>query len=351
MKTIFKIRGCHNSLENFHRGTPYFVPDRWEIIRELNLNTITLRGGGYGNIFKINMIINENWANNLDSILSDMASHGLKTSFIQLATSYDTLLGIRYPDVPIDQAKAMIDELAGDNCLGHNFIADPRIWVWIVKDEPNLEDTNLRNWCIQVCDYIRGKGGKAGIAHPRIGSLGWYEGTMSKHVEPILSGHVDYLIYHLFRTAPFMENPTYEAFKAYQKDKIERYIEGKGSFSVNQIVLNEWGIWSGGGSGQGYTGDVTEAQREIYYRATFDAMKASGIINTSFYQLFDDKAPQNYGIVEIDGTKHPAFNVVKENYSIEAPPTPEVPLLQAIIAFLEGLVNDIQALLKKLGAI
>ena len=38
----------------------------------------------------------------------------------------------------INTVKSMIDKLAGNNALGHNFITDPRIIAWAVGNEVSL---------------------------------------------------------------------------------------------------------------------------------------------------------------------------------------------------------------------
>lgn len=319
---VFSLRGAHNSLENFHPDTPFYVADRWNIISDLNINALTFRGGGYGNVFNIHINDDAEWAFNLDNLLDEVSSHGVQTSFIQMGTRYRTLLGIRYEDTTITEAKAMIDKLAGANNIGRNFITDSRVWCWIVHDEPNLEDIPRRNWIIAVSDYIRLLGGKTGVAHPRLGSKGWFEGTRSKWTEPILRGHVDYLIYHIYRTADFMRNPTYDAFYAYQKALVDDYVSGRGSYNIDQIIINAYGIWMGSGSGQGFTGSIPDDLREIYYRATLAAINDGLVEKSSFYFLFQDKSGGGYGIVLREGTKTAPYEVIKSHYVTGSPPPP-----------------------------
>jgi hypothetical protein len=320
---VFTKRGAFVMLSNFQLGYDYYVPNRWTVIEDLNINYVTFNSGGEGYPFDIHMTRHPTtWASNLNSLLTQMTANGVQTSFIALGSVWDEFLGIHYPTVNIAQAKSMIDQLAGDNALGHDFITDPRVWCWIVDDEIDLDDAGLKSWCLDLCDYIRGKGGKAAIAYPRVGSMGWEAGTRSQVVEPILRGHVDYLIYHAYYTSQYMGDPTYDAWYTFQNDKFTDYLSGIGDFLPTQVFLNAWGIWTGSGSGQGYTGVVTEAQQQTYYSATMDAAEDAGIVNIAFYYLFESYNQGGYHLVTVDDAKLSAYYVVRSHYVDEEPPPP-----------------------------
>ena len=323
----FNKRGAFVMLSNFHPDYDYYVPNRWEAIDDLNINYVTFNGGGEGYPFDFHMLRDPSgWASNLETLLTQMNANGVQTSFIALGSIWDEFFGIQYPAINIAAAKAMIDQLAGDNSLGHDFITDPRIWCWIVDDEIDLDDAGLTSWCLDLCDYIRGKGGKAAIAYPRVGSLGWESGTRSQVVEPILRGHVDYLIYHAYYTDQYMDDPTFDTWYAFQHDKFTDYLSGIEDFLPTDVFINAWGIWSGSGSGSGYTGVVTETQQHTYYRATMAAARDAGIVNIAFYYLFESFNQGSYHLVAVNDVQLPAYSVVKSFYVDEVtPPEPPIP--------------------------
>ena len=152
-----------------------YEPNGWQALITLGVNLIRVNGEGTeGDVghFNINDYPNE-WAQNFNNFLSQANSHGIKVSFADLGDHWGILFGIVAPDpadgitgTTISAAMAMVDKLAGNNPLGHNFITDQRVMGWSVANEVNLANNVTYNWCIQILDYIRSKGGKAYVSSP-----------------------------------------------------------------------------------------------------------------------------------------------------------------------------------------
>ena len=89
-------------------------------------------------------------------------------------------------------------------------------------------------------------------------------------------------------------------------------IDGKGSFSTDQLILGEFGIWRGYGKDVGYEGSFTDEQRLSYYMAVLEAAKEVGIKNVFFHFMFSQRYNQSenyhipdWGIIDYGGSYHP----------------------------------------------
>jgi len=331
--SAFTIRGAGVAINCFHPNAHNYQPNAWHIIEDLGINVIRVWGGVEGNIWHINIKrYPDEWAQNLDAFLDECDRHGVKVVFHEMGNSWGTLFGIvpppqgpgPYPPVSIEEAKAMIDQLAGNNSLRHNFITDPRVLGWRPSNERDISDPYVLQWNLEICDYIRSKGGKAWLASPRYGS--WWSGEDFHITEPILRGHVDYLERHLYEVWDFVNicNKNYTQFYNYYKSVLQDHmIDGRGQFSVDQLILGEFGIWRGYGSDLGYSGSFTDEERQIYYRAVLDAARDVGVKNVMLHDLFSqlvgpnwtEYETPNYGVIDVNGTYYPyVADVIKEAY-------------------------------------
>jgi hypothetical protein len=329
----FQLRGAGVAINCFHPQARNYQPNAWSIIKDLGINVIRVWGGVEGDIWHLNIKEQSNeWAQNLDAFLTEADSNGVKVIFHQMGDDWGTLFGITpppqgggpYPPVSIDEAKAMIDKLAGNNVLGHDFINDPRILGWRPSNERDITDPYVLQWSLEICDYIRSKGAKAWLASPR-GQGGWWIGEDFHVTEPILREHVDYLERHLYEIWDFNNlGKTYNDFYNYYTSVLQDHmINGRGIFPVENLILGEFGIWRGYGEDCGYSGSFTDEERQTYYRAILDACKNVGIKNILFHDLFAQKIgpswteyeTPNYGIVDVDGSYFPLVsNVIKSAY-------------------------------------
>jgi len=349
----FYIRAADAHLTAFLPYSKNYQPDAWEFVEELGINALRLFTGGEGDIAHLNMKRYPNeWAENLNDLLTEADAHGVKIYFYELGTQWNTLLGIRPEDTTIEEAKSMIDKLAGDNNLGHDFINDDRILVWSVDNEPSIsqdphreEDYKRLQWILEISDYIRSKavgdGGKTVVASPRVddnwGRQDFYE------IEPIFRGHVDYLERHSYKSVEFYQtcvdtgNPfSFEdcynkMYASYKEQLQEEMIDGRGSFSVDQLIFGEFGVWigkSGTKSNQGCIDCFFEDEhRRVYYKAILDAARDVGIKNICFHNLFSrlegptwtENLIPDYGVVDVDGSYHDEelANIISDAYKGE----------------------------------
>jgi hypothetical protein len=334
------------ALNIFHPSAVNYQPNAWAILKDLGINTIRIGGGVEGDLHHINIPrYPTEWAQNLDAFLSEAASHGVKVFFLMMGTKWGTLLGIVSPKpeegvagTPIVEAKAMIDQLAGNNALNHNFITDPRLIGWSVSNEVNLSDPTVYDWNIQILDYIRSKGGKAWLSCPYIPD--WQ--IQSSVIEPILRGHVDFLEIHYYGVSVAADaqnagKDVYTAVYNWAKPLLQDFINGRGTIPIENLILGEFGIWRGYGA-EMVSSPVTftdETRRE-YYRAVYDAARDVGLQNISFHDCFAQKSESTgeylvpmWSIVDVDGTYFPLVaDVIKAAYAPTPtpPPTPPKPL-------------------------
>lgn len=326
------MRGAFVSIEVFIPGSTNYHSNAWQLLESAGVNTICVAGGIEGDIAHLNINTYPNeWALNLNNFLSAADQNGIKVYFNSLGESWGTLFGIispgdnvgPYPPTPIAQAEAMIDELAGNNLLGHDFITDPRVVGWRTSNEVNISDPTILNWNLQLADYIRNKGGKAWLSSPYVGEY-MTDGYNFSLTEPLLRGHVDFLEAHYYLLPEFISSGMdYTTYYNFYKNYLQTaMVQSRGNYSLGQVILGEFGIWTGSGSDMGINATFTDAERQTYYQAIFDAARDAGIQNIVFFAFFALKEPDgtclapNYGVVDTNGSFYPyLYNVIQNAYS------------------------------------
>ncbi|MGD0645702.1 MAG: cellulase family glycosylhydrolase [Candidatus Bathyarchaeia archaeon] len=310
--TNFEMRGAAVACDVFAPTARNYNPDAWQLLKEVGINTICVCGSVEGDTLQININDYPNtWAQNLNNFLSEAAQNGIKVYFSDLGDSWGSLFGIISPRVtagglpstPITQAEAMIGELAGNNSLGHDFITDPRIVGWRTSNELDISNETILNWNLQVASYIRSLDGKAWLASPNFSGDTEFSVTL-----PLLQGNVDYVEIHAYMLSEFYNNSNvmdYNSFFNFYKSYLETAVvqpAQQNGYPLSQVILGEFGLWTGEGSDQGVTANFTDAERAVYYQAVFDAAKADGIQNVLFYTFFSEIEPDgtyiihNYGV-------------------------------------------------------
>ena len=303
----FIIKAADTALNTIKPGDASYVSNWSSILKAtLGVNTLRLYCGGNGDVWHINMMKNPNtWAANLESLLSTVNNAGLKCYFYSLGDQWGGELGIndQATDIPatvdLATAKSYIDKLAGANSLGHNFVSDPRIAMWSVANEVDFGSQSSPNsnyyWVISICDYIRGYGGKTTVPYARLG--GWSD-TYIPQTEPMLRGHVDYLETHQYGIWQLanqysLGNNQYNwaGWKAWLKTAFQKTMDGRGSFSVDQVLIGEFGLWLGSGSDAGLTAySFTDQNRIDYYTNYFAALGEVGFKNACFHDSIEQNS-------------------------------------------------------------
>jgi hypothetical protein len=328
----FSLRGGNVGLNTLYYcptcSRPWsYQPNGWDALQALNVNLIRVSGGTEGDVGHFNIQNHPNdWAQNFNDFLSQADSHGIKVAFTELGTEYGTLFGIVVPNrnpgvagTSIADSEAMIDKLAGANQLNHNFLTDPRVIGWSIANEVDLANSATYNWCIQILDYIRSKGGKAYISSPsdsRIGSdtLGDMDFT---RIEPELRGHVDYLQIHIYQVGIVVQalqkgQNVYDTMYNLFSNQIQTYmIDGRGSTPIENLIIGEFGIWRGQGT-MGVTYNFAEETRNEYYKAMLQAAVDHGIKNIFNFYVFDQLSQDGIPLA-------PAFGVQDPNLGYFAP--------------------------------
>ncbi|MCW4010381.1 MAG: PKD domain-containing protein [Candidatus Bathyarchaeota archaeon] len=316
----FNLQGAAVNANCFISSARSYYPNGWQLLKDAGVNWIRVSGGIEGDInhFNIQNYPNE-WAQNLDNFLAQADSHGIKVSFGSLGSAYGTLFGIRSPGIigseardtnpkeytPIEQAEAIIDKLAGDNSLHHNFIADPRVLGWVTSNEvyigPNTDATNrnhdgpfILQWNLRLLDYIHSKGGKAWMASPTTieGSSAGYNFALTL---PLIGEHVDFLEAHYYEEATLVSNyvktdGSYDwvSFENYYRNSLTRkMVNAKGDFPIENVLLGEFGMWVGNGNDFGLSVSFTTQDRVNYYNAVLNAARDAGIKNLCQFDFFE----------------------------------------------------------------
>lgn len=333
--SAFYIRGAGVAMNVFEPSARNYQPSAWQILEDLGINVIRVWGGIEGDINHLNIRnYPDEWTQNLDAFLTEADSHGIKVMFHNLGMSWGTLFGIvspgdtagPAPPTPIDEAKAMIDQMAGDNPLGHDFITDPRVVGWRTSNEVNISDAAILSWNLELCDYIRSLGGKAWLSSPSTFPSGnYFNGLSFQQTEPLLRGHVDYLEVHLYEVWDFdiYYSRDYTKMYNHMKNLIQNFmLDGRGAFSVDQLILGEFGIWIGTGNEYGTPETFSDEDRQTYYQAYLDACRDMGLKNVALHDFFSQIYPDgtyetpNWGIVDVDGSYYPyVADVVKDAYT------------------------------------
>lgn len=313
----FVSRGTNVDLNTLTPGLRKYQPNGWAILQDLGVNVIDIRGGGEGDYYirwNINNYPNE-WAANFNNFLSQADSHGIKVTFSLLGTDWDTMFGIQCPEpyrgiagTTVLQAKSMVDKLAGNNSLNHNFLTDPRVMAWSPANEVDIGNSVTRNWVLQILDYMKSKGATVYVSCPINTSFSstWLESISFQATEPILRGHVDFLCFHIYEVhiayqaqenGQDVYNVMYNHFKA----NLQQYmINGRGATPVDKLVLGEFGLWVGYYDSMGVSANFTEQTRGAYYHAIYQACADLGIKHIFNYYCFADNNPR-YEIVDKGG--------------------------------------------------
>ena len=313
------------------------------------MNTVRLFTGSEGDIWGTNMVTNsanDAWADNLESLLTTLDSSGLKCVFFTLGDPWGGQLGISdiRSIMDLTTAKSYIDKLAGNNKLHHNFVTDPRILYWSVGNEVNIgtavsSTTATLNsqgtWIIQMCDYIRSKGGKVAVPSPSVNTAivdGLTDNTLFKWTEPLLRGHVDYLEYHFYGIWELgrhysLGNQQYDwtGWKANMQQILKTMISERGDFSINNVVIGEFGLWRGTGTDSGLTNwYFSDTNRRDYYNNMFQAINSAGILNIGFHMSFDEVISDGslayptmpYPVIDPTGEPYPyAADIIRQNFA------------------------------------
>ena len=349
----FSLRGAAVSANCLAPSARSYFPNGWQLLKDAGVNWIRVSGGTEGDInhFNIRNYPNE-WAQNLDNFLAQADSYGIKVSFASVGSAYGTLFGIRSPGyvgseangadpygyTPIDQAEAIIDQLAGNNSLHHNFIADPRVLGWVTSNEvyigpqtnsnPNLNGPFILQWNLQLLDYIHSKGGKAWMASPTTirGSSAGYDFAQTI---PLIGGHVDYLEAHYYEEVTLLNNyvkpdGTYDwaNFETYYRNRLlTKMVNARGNFSLDNVLLGEFGMWVGQGNDFGLSTSFTAQDRTNYYQVVLDSAKAVGLKNVCPFDFFEmyGTSINDYSIVSLKTKNYfpgEAADVLREAYGI-----------------------------------
>jgi hypothetical protein len=282
-----------------------YQPNAWTILQDLGVNLIRVSGGSEGDVchFNIDKYPSE-WAQNLEDFLATANAHGIKVVFNSLGNQWGTLFGIVCPDIhqdvigtPIDKAKSMIDKLAGENALNHNFLIDERIPFWFVADEPDFNNPETRDWCIQILDYMRSKGARVAVSSPWNSSIPneypWLQRQDLHLFEPVLRGHVDYFSINIFSghtmaiRAQQSGTSVYQVVYDYFKDVLTRYfIDRRGSMPIENLILGSFGIQHDYEWYRGEKIKVSDQTVREYYQAVYQCARDLGIRNIINFECF-----------------------------------------------------------------
>lgn len=315
-------------------------PDQaWHQMRDLGLNCIHVGGGQEGN--KLHCQLNEhhpygraydaNWAENLEALLSKATSYGMKVVFHTMGSYYGTTLGfvapmfnyslnapdgLPYKYVSLADAEVLLDKLAGNNALGHNFITDPRIAWWSPINEARLDIGYVREWTVGMLSMIKTRGGKTSVCVDN-GVQPYYKAFPD--IIPIIGDYIDYLQAHDYqeRTVinPTRNDPTADvytlSYNAYVHD-MQYMLDTRGGFPIRNVMLTEWGMghrsdgipWYYHSSGEFWH---TKQQQADYIRGCFDAGKSVGFSNILYLEImwghpYPAVSTWGFGFINYDGT-------------------------------------------------
>src|SRR5450759_4524127 len=122
------VKGITAMVDNLYYSPNVAVPSNyqsngWSDLQGLGINVIRVGEGPEGDVAHFNPLNYPNeWANNLNSFLTIANNHGMRVTFQEMGTQWQTLFGIVPPEpakgivgTSIAQSKILIDELAGNN--------------------------------------------------------------------------------------------------------------------------------------------------------------------------------------------------------------------------------------------
>ncbi len=346
----FTVKATHVNLCNIMPGHPSYVPNWANLLQGLGINTLRIEDGGEGRL-GYNINLDANWAQNLMKVLDTInpdrtGTTGYKIYWQRLGDPYLANFGINdYHRTPYDGAndgsggsglmsiytvRSMIDKLAGNNALGHNFITDPRIIAWSVGNE-NLVGTsngyggvntnNVYSWLIQIMDYIRSKGGRVIADAPYVDD--WNSNLAL--TAPLFNGHADYMeihhygVYELSRNYYYGNNQfNWAGWKSYMQGYLSSQVNAANNvgFDSNHVFLGEFGIFPAYNPDWNTGIYWTQQTQADYYTNYFQVLDAvSSIKWTSPFCAFMSGAYYYGFIAAPSGTTYPAYNVIAANYA------------------------------------
>ncbi len=281
-----------------------YQPNGWTLLKNLGINVIRVGEGPEGDIAHFNPINYPNeWASNLNAFLTKAQSNGMRVTFQEMGTQWQTFFNVIPPEPAkgiagssITQSKAIIDQLAGNNALKINFITDPRIYAWSVGNEIDIGNPTTYNWCINILDYIRSKGGQAFISTPINTTLSsdWLTSINVNSIFPSLAGHVDYLSFNYYNAIYYADNAQKAGQSVYTatynimvKELNTYFVSGRGNIAMSNLMIGETGIPSGPTTWNGVYFNFTPQSVSEFYRAIYDSTKTLGIKNLFYFDAFE----------------------------------------------------------------
>lgn len=340
----FIIKAANLPLSTITPGSSSYVSNWASILHSLGINSLRLYDG---QLWHINMVQNPTtWATGLDSLLTHIANAGFKCYFYALSDPWGGELGINdasypasYQPMEMNLAKSYIDKLAGNNSLNHNFITDPRILMWSVSNEVDFGNPSSPNsyyyWTVEMCDYIKSKGGKTTIPSPRLNN--GYD-LYTPQTTPMLTGHVDFLEMHMYgiwQLASYysLGNNQYNwtSWEEWLKGVLSTAVNGRGPFDMDHVLLGEFGLWRGSGSDSGLTAySFTDQNRVDYYAHYFNVINQLEIKNVCFHYAIENRDQlayanyPRYGMIasvpyppystDPEGMLYPGSEVIASNF-------------------------------------
>ncbi len=346
----FTVKATHVNLCNIMPGHPSYVPNWANLLQGLGINTLRIEDGGEGRL-GYNINLDANWAQNLMKVLDTInpdrtGTTGYKIYWQCLGAPWESEFGIndiyRSPDdgandgsggvglMNINTVKLMIDKLAGNNALGHNFITDPRIIAWAVGNECSVGTSNgyggvntnsVYSWLIQIMDYIRSKGAQVIADAPYVDNWDMNFALTA----PLFFGHANYMETHEYRVQELASTYNYgnlqfnwAGWKTYLQNVLTAQVNAAkaAGFDSEHIVLGEFGIFPAYNPDWNTGIYWTQQTQADYYTNYFQVLDAvSSIKWTSPFCAFMSGA-YHYGFIAApSGTTYPAYNVIAAYYA------------------------------------
>ena len=345
-----------------HLLTISHVVNVWDTLKDLKFTAVRPSGGQSGNVAHINVNRDARWAQNLYNILTLADSYGIKVILHQMGNPWNTHMGLKapyfnympYTATPIPEALDIIDKIGGNNELGHNFFTDPRIPYWQpINEAPFPNDSRalpsnptVEEWTSAVCDRIHMYGGKTTAA--LIGNYGAGRYTDFRLIMPWAQSHLDYLQAHeyLFYVATTEFRNGLDPYQKIYDKAIEEFgqmiDEGAAyGYGPDKIILGEWGVGHGAWNRMGTDlGNVSMWQFARYLEAAFDAMKAVGLQNQYYHEIYDENT-QQWGIMAHNGEIHTEPYLAFKAGMGEITPTEVSVFLNSTPISVNFTVNDV----------
>jgi hypothetical protein len=359
----FLSKAMQVGLDYINSNNIHYAPNWANSLHSLGVNTLRLSGGSQGDVWDINMVDNPNtWAQHLETLLELTDSNGFKVYFQTLGDPWGTVLGIDGMNIGYDRTPALVgsnynrvslvtsyeiangypltrsylDKLAGNNPLNHNFLSDPRIWVWSPANEFYIGNAGsgssngdlTYNWWVFVADYIRAHGGQVVANNPLYGSNGWdqsFAQTAKYFDGRVGNRHADYIEFHVYAFQSLLNgqygysgsSKNWGAWKNDLQNALAAYTINRGNFDANNIILGEFGIWDGYGDNSGVSGTFSSADVTNYFNYYFQALNALSIPirNTAVYGGFTTQSSNtDFGLITRNGVYLPGCGPISQYY-------------------------------------